>query len=70
MLREFEVMQCKKTESEVSVVTETVGHTFEGFDFVVDTFHGAGRDGFVEVGQDAVTMRIHGIGHFDEFGDQ
>ena len=22
------------------VVTEAVGHTFEGFDFVVDAFHG------------------------------
>ena len=61
-------MQSEKAKREVSVVTEAIGHTFEGFDFVVDTFHGACGDGFVEIGEDAVTMGIHGIRHFGEFG--
>ena len=67
--REFEVMQSEKAKREVAVVTEAVGHAFECFDFVVDAFHWAGGDRFVEIGEDAVTMGFHGIRHFDEFGD-
>ena len=63
-------MESEKAESKVAVVAKAVGHAFESFDFVVDTFDGAGRDGFVEISQDAVTMGLHGIGHFDEFGDK
>ena len=70
MLGEFEVMKREETESKVSVVTEAVGHALEGFDCVVDAFYGACRDRFVKEGQDAVTMGIHCIRHFNKFRDQ
>ena len=42
-------MKSKKSESKVAVITEAVGHAFEGFDFVVDAFNRACRDRFVEL---------------------
>ena len=51
------------------VVPEAVGHAFEGFDFVVDAFHGAGGNGSVEISQNAVFVRFDGVGEFRQFGD-
>ena len=69
MLSVFEVMKDKAFHIEVIVVTEAVGHTFDGLDFVADAFHRAGGDRLVEIGEDTVTVGFDGIGEFRQFGD-
>ena len=44
-------------------------NTFESFDFVVNSFNLSDIDRLIKIDQDAVTMRLHGICHFDKFGD-
>lgn len=62
-------MKSEKSQVEVMVVTEAVGHTFEGLDFVVDSFHGFGGNRHVEIGEDAVLVGFDGAGEFRQFGD-
>ena len=62
-------MKREETESKVSVITEAVGHTFEGFDFVVDALDHGGGDGLVVEGENAVGVGGYGACEFDEFRD-
>lgn len=58
-------MQCEETDIEVVVVPEAIGHTFECFDFVVDSLDHGGGDRFVVVGQDTACVLGDGQSEFN-----
>ena len=65
----FEVMKSEESECEVLFIAEAIGHTFKGFDFVVDTLYRASGYRFVVISQDASAVGVDGIGEFGQLGD-
>ena len=50
-------------------IAEAVGLAFHGFDFVVHSFEGSGRDAAVVVRQDAVAMLLEGGGNARKYNE-
>jgi len=62
-------MDSKDFQFEELFVPEAVCLPFHGFDFVVGSFQGAGRDRVVVVGQDAVEVLGHRVRHVAQHPD-
>ena len=61
------MVQVIESELEISHVTKPVSLPFEGFDFVVDSFHKAARDAVVVIVQEPMTVVHEGGGDLLEF---
>src|ERR1017187_5827672 len=65
----FCLVESKDLEFEELAITEAIGLTLHGLDFVVDAFQRAGRNAVVVESQDAVAVFLQGTGELLEHGD-
>ena len=63
------MVQVIESEFEISHVSKPVSLPFEGFDFVVDSFHETTRDAVVVIVQEPMTVVHEGGGDLFEFLD-